>query len=363
MRGEVFRLLRELVEVAEDNGQLFWSLNVSAVLCHGGWQGGVPQTNQIRGPWDPMVETGRGSRSQSLGRKNPANAQWKTGLANPPWGAHDRPRNGSTKSLSAMGDEALKRHLELRLRPHGPSSWAEALAYEVTRTWAMAVRWGWPCRWFWLGHEPRWIHAIRLGSWRAEPLALLFDVMALDWRLRHHRRALTVPEKAEVHRHLAPRARGADTEELDQGALLRSGSSREILERLVWLHEQEPGLGPLELHYKGGLPSTAGAFTKVEVATTWRRSNDLDLGSLAAAPEPHAAPGLHASAAGHLPPGRRQRQPQQRAAAHAGSSWVELHPQQRLSLASSVVRAVLTSDLSSLPLEMEARRRGEIPEL
>lgn len=36
-----------------------------------------------------------------------------------------------------MGDEALKRHLELRLRPHGPSSWAEALAYEVTRPWAM----------------------------------------------------------------------------------------------------------------------------------------------------------------------------------------------------------------------------------
>lgn len=35
MRGDVFRLLRELVEVAEDNGQLFWSLNVSAVLCHG----------------------------------------------------------------------------------------------------------------------------------------------------------------------------------------------------------------------------------------------------------------------------------------------------------------------------------------
>ena len=30
--GEVFRQLRELVEVAEDNGQLFWSLNVSAVL-------------------------------------------------------------------------------------------------------------------------------------------------------------------------------------------------------------------------------------------------------------------------------------------------------------------------------------------
>ena len=33
-----------------------------------------------------------------------------------------------------MGEEALRRHLEGRLRPHGPSSWAEALAYEVTRS-------------------------------------------------------------------------------------------------------------------------------------------------------------------------------------------------------------------------------------
>jgi hypothetical protein len=32
-----------------------------------------------------------------------------------------------------MGEEALRRQLEQRLRPHGPSSWAEALAYEVTR--------------------------------------------------------------------------------------------------------------------------------------------------------------------------------------------------------------------------------------
>ena len=42
-------------------------------------------------------------------------------------------RNGSTKSLATMGEEALRRQLEQRLRPHGPSSWAEALAYEVTR--------------------------------------------------------------------------------------------------------------------------------------------------------------------------------------------------------------------------------------
>ena len=34
--GEVFRQLRELVEVAEDNGQLFWALNASAVLHLGG---------------------------------------------------------------------------------------------------------------------------------------------------------------------------------------------------------------------------------------------------------------------------------------------------------------------------------------
>ena len=37
----------------------------------------------------------------------------------------------------------------------------------------------------------------------ADPLALLFDAMALDCRLRHHRRSLTVPEKAEVLRSVA----------------------------------------------------------------------------------------------------------------------------------------------------------------
>ena len=48
----------------------------------------------------------------------------------------DFPRNGSTKSLATMGEEALRLQLEQRLRAHGPSSWAEALAYEVTRHWA-----------------------------------------------------------------------------------------------------------------------------------------------------------------------------------------------------------------------------------
>ena len=37
----------------------------------------------------------------------------------------------------------------------------------------------------------------------AEPLAFLFDVLGLDCRLRHHRRALTVAEKAEVLRSMA----------------------------------------------------------------------------------------------------------------------------------------------------------------
>lgn len=37
----------------------------------------------------------------------------------------------------------------------------------------------------------------------AEPLAFLFDVLGLDCRLRHHRRALTPPEKAEVLRSMA----------------------------------------------------------------------------------------------------------------------------------------------------------------
>ena len=43
MRGEVFRQLRELVEVAEDNGQLFWALNVSAVLYLCGGEKQTPQ--------------------------------------------------------------------------------------------------------------------------------------------------------------------------------------------------------------------------------------------------------------------------------------------------------------------------------
>ena len=40
------------------------------------------------------------------------------------------------------------------------------------------------------------------------------------------------------------------------GGLLRSGSCREILERLVWLHEQEPGLGCLSTFQMLGLPVT-----------------------------------------------------------------------------------------------------------
>jgi hypothetical protein len=45
MRGEVFRQLRELVEVAEDNGQLFWALNVSAVLYLGGGEKKIPKVD------------------------------------------------------------------------------------------------------------------------------------------------------------------------------------------------------------------------------------------------------------------------------------------------------------------------------
>ena len=46
----------------------------------------------------------------------------------------------------------------------------------------------------------------------AAPLALLFDLLALDSRLRHHRRALTPQEKAEVVRSVAGEVqRGAET--------------------------------------------------------------------------------------------------------------------------------------------------------
>lgn len=271
MRGEVFRQLRELVEVAEDNGQLFWALNVSAVL------------------------------------------------------------NGSTKSLATMGEEALRRQLEQRLRPHGPSSWAEALAYEVTR---------------------------------AEPLAFLFDVLGLDCRLRHHRRALTVSEKAEVLRSMAGELqrgiseakapwcgallremtccllemyheslRGRDETpgrgsalnaprplqtDAKLGALLRSGSWREILERLVFLHEQEHGLGDqITLTLAASLPR----LNLMRLLVFVRVLQDICSG------EP-GSPSV--------------RLPTQ-----------ELHPQQRASLASAVVRAVLASDLSAMPFEME----------
>lgn len=46
----------------------------------------------------------------------------------------------------------------------------------------------------------------------AAPLALLFDLLALDSRLRHHRRALTPQEKAEVVRSVAGEVqRGSET--------------------------------------------------------------------------------------------------------------------------------------------------------
>ena len=269
--GDVLRPLRELVDVAEDQGQLFWSLNVTAVL------------------------------------------------------------NGSTKSLAAMGEEALRRHLEGRLRPHGPSSWAEALAYEVTR---------------------------------AAPLALLFDLLALDSRLRHHRRALTPQEKAEVVRSVAGEVQrggetapsaapwcgallremtaclldmynetlrerrgtveGRDTQRMLQtdaklGGLLRSGSCREILERLVWLHEQEPGLGDqITLTLAAALPR----LNLMRLLVFVRALQEIcrDDGS----------------------PKGKMRLPTQ-----------ELPPAFRASLASAVVRAVLTSDLTSMPFEME----------
>lgn len=38
---------------------------------------------------------------------------------------------------------------------------------------------------------------------RADPLAVLFEALQLDSRLRHHRRALLAPEKAEVVRSVA----------------------------------------------------------------------------------------------------------------------------------------------------------------
>ena len=64
--------------------------------------------------------------------------------------------NGSTKSLVALGDQVLRRLLEAAG-----------------------------------------------GEARAEALALLFEAMGLDARLRHHRRALQGTEKAQVVRSVA----------------------------------------------------------------------------------------------------------------------------------------------------------------
>ncbi|CAK9090074.1 Potassium voltage-gated channel subfamily B member 2 (Voltage-gated potassium channel subunit Kv2.2) [Durusdinium trenchii] len=293
--GELFRQLRDLVDVAEDHGQLFWSLNVTAVL------------------------------------------------------------NGSTKSLSAMGEEALRRLLEARLRPNGPSSWAEALAYEATR---------------------------------ADPLAVLFEALQLDSRLRHHRRALLAPEKAEVVRSVAGELQRAVKEansppwctallkemasclldlhqeslrgsmsctfcgnalspeesfcrrcgrrneagargppgrrpvplqtDVKLGALLRSGSSKEILERLVWLHEQEPSLGDqITLALAAALPR----LNIMRLLVFGRVLHELFK------PEDGSPSARHITQ--------------------------ELHPQRRAALTSAVTRAVLASDLNSLPYELE----------
>ena len=259
MRGEVFRQLRELVEVAEDNGQLFWALNVSAVLYLGGGEKKNPQGRwrhpkfpeiswniwhfieldgafflapfpccgtllvqlppmfasncsvepwycYFLGCWENMGNTLSNPdlrwennlppsnriapqtllqcsnfhpafHPQTIRQQEPANFQHNQTDKNPSTHPNQvkettqtqiqkndsfffelvffplpnpmkirsittkwalflgifTSRNGSTKSLATMGEEALRRQLEQRLRPHGPSSWAEALAYEVTR--------------------------------------------------------------------------------------------------------------------------------------------------------------------------------------------------------------------------------------
>eukprot|EP00931_Biecheleriopsis_adriatica_P118606 TRINITY_DN93969_c0_g1_i1.p1 TRINITY_DN93969_c0_g1~~TRINITY_DN93969_c0_g1_i1.p1 ORF type:complete len:233 (+),score=53.51 TRINITY_DN93969_c0_g1_i1:22-720(+) len=113
--GEVWRHVRDLLDAAEDHGNLVWSLNVAAVV------------------------------------------------------------NGSTKSLTCLGDEVLRRGLEARLHasdlgPGAWSGWAEAQAYDLTRN---------------------------------GPLAEIFDVLGLDSRLRHHRKPLDIADKANVVRSIA----------------------------------------------------------------------------------------------------------------------------------------------------------------
>ena len=100
------RELRELVDVSEDQGQLYWSLNATAVL------------------------------------------------------------NGSTASLVQLGEQSLRR-LACGQRP---TAHAEAAAYDATRP---------------------------------EALAQLYELLGLDARLRHHRRALQGAEKAQVVRSVA----------------------------------------------------------------------------------------------------------------------------------------------------------------
>jgi len=278
MQGEAFRHLRELVDAAEDNGSLQWSLNAAAVL------------------------------------------------------------NGSTKSLAELGDEALRRNLEERLRSMGPSSWAEAFAYEASRQ---------------------------------DPLQELYELLGLDSKLRHHRRPLTVAEKAQVVRSLAgelqkqladqrlfisapprpwcsallremasailalcyesfhgrrfdgyPPVSSRDLPiplqtDVKLSALLRSGSAREIIDRLIWLNLQEPGYGDQ---------------ITLTLAVVLPRLNDMRLL-------------VFSRVLCKICKGEET--------ATSPVAKIDLSFEEHSSIACTVVRAVLRSDLNSLPFELD----------
>ncbi|CAE7474563.1 KCNB2 [Symbiodinium necroappetens] len=278
MQGDAFRHLRELVDAAEDNGSLQWSLNAAAVL------------------------------------------------------------NGSTKSLAELGDETLRRNLEERLRPMGPGSWAEAFAYEASRQ---------------------------------EPLQELYELLGLDPKLRHHRRPLTVAEKAQVVRSLAgelqkqladqrlfisapprpwcsallremasailalcyesfhgrrfdgyPPVTSRDLPiplqtDVKLSALLRSGSAREITDRLIWLSLKEPGYGDQ---------------ITLTLAVVLPRLNDMRLL-------------VFSRVLCKICKGEEN--------ATSPVAKIDLSFEEHSSLACTVVRAVLRSDLISLPFELD----------
>ncbi|CAE8589390.1 unnamed protein product, partial [Polarella glacialis] len=150
--GEAWRHLRELLDAAEDHGDLVWAINAHAVV------------------------------------------------------------SGSTKGLSSLGEDVL-RHLlepELRERLRGPGSGiAESEeAYALTRN---------------------------------TPLSELFEALGLDARLRHHRRPLTAPEKADVVRSIAGEIERSISvaRTTAKSAPWRRALQRELASALLWLWEEQ----------------------------------------------------------------------------------------------------------------------------